>query len=164
MLLFTAPTSSVPLIFPSMLASRLEVIVQVYIVISLCNLHSLSVWDYINIHTKKNYTPICKAPFKCILRDNAHYVYFTVTPMDYIDLSTILSFPACGTKQCVDVTIVNDEVLENVESFNVTLERTPGLDMRIILDPVDGVVEIIDDDGLFFNFLERELHARLDIL
>ena len=70
--------------------------------------------------------------------------------MDYIGLSTILSFPACETKQCVNVTIVDDEVLENVELFDVTLERTPGLDMRIRLDPVDGVVEIIDDDGLFF--------------
>ena len=69
--------------------------------------------------------------------------------MDYIELSTILSFPTCGTRQCVNVTIVDDDVLENVESFDVTLERTPGLDMRITLDPVDGVIEIRDDDGLF---------------
>ena len=79
--------------------------------------------------------------------------------MDYIGLSTILSFPACETKQCVDVTIVDDEVLEKVESFDVTLEKTPGLDTRITLNPVDGVVEIIDEDGLFFNFLEKELHT-----
>ena len=81
--------------------------------------------------------------------------------MDYIELSTILNFPACGTKRCVDVTIVDDNVLENVESFTVTLERTPGLDMRITLDPVDGVVEITDDDGLFFNSSKRELYGRL---
>ena len=78
--------------------------------------------------------------------------------MDYIGLPTILNFPACETKQCVDV-IVDDEVLENVESFHVTLERTLGLDMRITLDPVDGVVEITDDDGLFFNSSDRELHG-----
>ena len=65
--------------------------------------------------------------------------------MDYGELSTILSFPTCGTRQCVNVTIVDDDVLENVESFDVTLERTPGLDARITLDPVDGMISIIDD-------------------
>ena len=58
----------------------------------------------------------------------------------------------------MNVTIVDDNVLENVESFNVTLE-TPGLDMRIALDPVDGVVEIRDGNiYLFSNSSERELH------
>ena len=80
--------------------------------------------------------------------------------MDYIGLSTIFSFPTCETKQCVNVTIVDDDVLENVKSFSVTLERTPGLDMRITLDPVDREIEITDDDGLFVSSSERELHGR----
>ena len=68
--------------------------------------------------------------------------------MDYIGVSTILMFETCDRRHCVNVTIVNDDVLERyVESFDVTLERTPGLDSRIRLDPVDGVVRIIDDDG-----------------
>ena len=62
-------------------------------------------------------------------------------------MSTILMFEACERRRCVNVTIVNDDVLEMTESFHVTLERTPGLDMRIRLDQVDGVVEITDDDG-----------------
>ena len=67
--------------------------------------------------------------------------------MDYLGLSTILMFPACQRRGCVNVTIVDDEVLEReVESFTVTLERTPGLDNRIALNPVDGVVEIRDND------------------
>ena len=74
-------------------------------------------------------------------------------------MSTILMFEACQRRSCVTVTIVDDEVLENVESFNVTLERTPSLDMRITLDPVDGVVEITDDDGLFLSFSERNCIA-----
>ena len=65
--------------------------------------------------------------------------------MDYIGPSTILRFPTCGTRQCVNVSIVDDDVLENVESFYVTLERTPGLDVRITLDPVDGIISITDD-------------------
>ena len=56
-------------------------------------------------------------------------------------------FAACQRRSCVNVTIVDDEVLEMVvESFNVTLERTPGLDNRITLNPVNGVVEIRDND------------------
>ena len=71
--------------------------------------------------------------------------------MDYIGLSTILNFPACGTKQCVDVTIVDDEVPEVDESFAVTLERTLGLNMRIRLNPVDGIIHIVDNDtGEFY--------------
>ena len=31
--------------------------------------------------------------------------------------------------------------------FVITLERTPGLDSRITLDPVDGVFEILDLEG-----------------
>ena len=65
--------------------------------------------------------------------------------MDYGELSTILSFRTCGTRQCVNMSIVDDDVLENVESFDVTLERTPGLDVRITLDPVDGTISITDD-------------------
>ena len=62
-------------------------------------------------------------------------------------MSTILMFEACERQRCVNVTIVDDDILEMTESFHVTLERTPGLDMRIRLDQVDGVVEITDDDG-----------------
>ena len=62
----------------------------------------------------------------------------------------LLNFPACGTKQCVDVVIVDDDVLENVESFHVTLGRTPGLDTRIRLSLVDGIINIIDDGGEFY--------------
>ena len=70
-----------------------------------------------------------------------------VPTMDYDPLSVNLNFAACETRQCVNATIVDDFVDEPIESFNVTLERTLGLDIRIRLDPVDGVVEIDDNDG-----------------
>ena len=47
------------------------------------------------------------------------------------------------------MTIRNDVILENIESFDVTLERTSDLDSRITLNPVNGVVEIIDNDGMY---------------
>ena len=71
----------------------------------------------------------------------------TVDPMDYLGINNILSFAACETRVCVNVPIVDDLVDEPLEVFDYTLERTPGLDPRIELNPVDGVVEIIDNDG-----------------
>ena len=76
-------------------------------------------------------------------------IFNTVSPMDYTGVSlAILMFGACERRRCVNVTIEND-VLENTESFDVTLERTTGLDGRITLDPVhvDGEIEITDNDG-----------------
>ena len=56
-------------------------------------------------------------------------------------------FGVCETRHCVNVTIVNDNELEEIESFEVTLERTPNLDSRIILAPVIATITIGDDDG-----------------
>ena len=58
-----------------------------------------------------------------------------------------LLFEACETRHCVNVSIVNDEELEQTESFAVTLKRTPGLDYRIILTPANTMVYITDDES-----------------
>ena len=57
-------------------------------------------------------------------------------------MDTILMFAACEMRSCVNVSIVDDMILENTESFDVILERTPDLDSRITLDPGNGIVEI----------------------
>ena len=49
----------------------------------------------------------------------------------------------------MNVTIVDDLVDEPHEYFNFTLERTPDLDTRISLNPVDGRIAIIDNDGKY---------------
>ena len=81
------------------------------------------------------------------------FLFSTVDPMDYAGISNILSFAACEIRRCVNVTIVDDLVDEPLEFFDYTLERTPGLDPRIELNPVDGRVEIIDNDGMFFTLV-----------
>ena len=67
--------------------------------------------------------------------------------MDYEAPSTVLMFTACEIRSCVNVTIVDDVVDELEEIFDVTLERTPGLDSRIRINPADGQILIIDNDG-----------------
>ena len=69
--------------------------------------------------------------------------------MDYGEvLDAPLVFPSCERRSCLDIPIVDDDVPENSELFNVSLERN-GLDSRITLDPVDGLVEITDNESMF---------------
>ena len=75
-----------------------------------------------------------------------YFHIFTVDPMDYIEVSRILRFAACEARQCLNVTIVSDLMDEPVEEFDITLERTIGLDTRIRLAPVDASVIINDDN------------------
>ncbi|CAI8022403.1 hypothetical protein GBAR_LOCUS13163 [Geodia barretti] len=70
-----------------------------------------------------------------------------VETMDYGAIDETLMFDACETRKCVNVTITDDLVDEQQELFTYTLTRTPSLDPRIELDPIDGTVEIIDSDG-----------------
>ena len=74
--------------------------------------------------------------------------------MDYSAVSIILMFAACETRQCVNIPIVNNKTLEMAESFVVTLERTPELTNRIILNPVDGDVNILDDDDCKYDSMK----------
>ena len=66
--------------------------------------------------------------------------------MDYVEHSTTLRFSACETRQCVNVAIVDDLTDEPEEGFGITLERTPDLNSRIILNPVNGEI-LIQDNG-----------------
>ena len=47
----------------------------------------------------------------------------------------------------MNLPIVDDEIVEETESFKVTLERPTDLDGNITLGEVDGVVEMTDNDG-----------------
>ena len=74
-------------------------------------------------------------------------IIIIVSPMDYGALCTILAFAACETRQCVNMTIVDDFEVEPNEDFLYTLERAPGLNFYIRLNPVEGEVIIFDNDG-----------------
>ena len=70
---------------------------------------------------------------------------------DYNVVSTQRVIEKCGNMTCLDVTIIDDNVVEIIESFEVRLMATPGLDHSI---SVDGSAEItiIDNDSEFQLF------------
>ena len=74
----------------------------------------------------------------------------TVEPVDYTGITEVLTFAACATRECRTIVIIEDDTAEDIETFNVTLTQTnSGLDLRITLEPVDAVVEIIDANSKY---------------
>ena len=67
--------------------------------------------------------------------------------MDYRPIDEIIMFDECQRRRCVNIAIIQDLVEEVDESFTIHLRRTVGHSTRILLDPEDGVIELVDDDG-----------------
>ena len=76
-----------------------------------------------------------------------YILYHIVSPIDYVGVNMILMFAACEIRQCVSMIIVDDLEDEMIENILYTLERGPGLNPKIELDPVEGEIEILDNDG-----------------
>ena len=66
---------------------------------------------------------------------------------DYRAVSKLMTVPKCARDICERISIVNDLSLEDTESFNIYVNRTAGLDLRIILERVTAIVTITDDDS-----------------
>ena len=54
---------------------------------------------------------------------------------------------------CIEIEIIDDGLVEDVESFIVVLTSTDGLDDRIIL--VKGVITIEDNDGELLTMIDN---------
>ena len=65
-----------------------------------------------------------------------------------IPIPPVLRFGRCEKKNCVNVTIINDNRLEETESFNISLEGRRGLSSRFVFDPQEMSVTITDEDGM----------------
>lgn len=65
-----------------------------------------------------------------------------VAPSDYMSLHISVIFLSCQKQKCVSVAINKDEMVEEVESFYLTLERVPGMDRHIIIDQTSSAITI----------------------
>ena len=68
---------------------------------------------------------------------------------------TFLTFSTCQSRQCVNVSITDDTLKEQNESFTISLERSTGFDARITLDPSESTVIILNDDSKLFIKLAK---------
>ena len=65
-------------------------------------------------------------------------------PDDYESVLEELTFSAGLERQCVDVTIQDDDIAEGLEDFTAGLNTSVD---RVILDPDVATVNIADNDG-----------------
>lgn len=77
---------------------------------------------------------------------------------DFVPVSTSLRFSECENRSCAEIEIVFDNEIEDTETFDITLEKTIGLDRRIILGAVDGYVSILDVPSKWRNKVYRQLY------
>ena len=76
--------------------------------------------------------------------------FFIVQGRDYTLNDRALNFGACSKKECLTVDIIDDDLIEDTETFTITLQP-PSQDFteRIILSPNVTTVAIEDEHGLF---------------
>ena len=70
---------------------------------------------------------------------------------DFSDDQVTIEIPAESTRECVNVTVINDDVVECDELFNVTLTVEEGQDPGVVAEfniiQSHSTATIIDDDG-----------------
>ena len=72
----------------------------------------------------------------------------SVSGRDYWSPTSNLRFGTCETKECFPIEIIDDDLIEETESFNVTLEKSTGLSrfFNILESSRVETVFIIDND------------------
>ena len=59
-----------------------------------------------------------------------------------------MTFPSCGKRRCVNVSIVNDDLIsEPEEKFTISLSAVPVPPHLILVHPATGEVVITGDDS-----------------
>ena len=70
------------------------------------------------------------------------------SPADFdalVDITKRISF--CTIQDCIDINMNDDELVEGVEEFKISISRSDDLDSRIHLSPITAVIAINDDDS-----------------
>ena len=72
----------------------------------------------------------------------------------------VLQFDECDLLSAAQISIVDDRLVEHTETFNVRMERAPGLDDSIIWFTSEITVEITDDDQATVSFRNTDNWVR----
>lgn len=87
-------------------------------------------------------------------------------PTDYGAVCSNLVFSPCELEKCVNVWIIDDDVVEKDESLQLILEATSNENPNIELDPerVNGRITIQDDDGKYSMSKYMQLSETISFL
>ena len=91
---------------------------------------------------------------------------FSDAGVDYIPPEGIFRFSAGEKEDCFDIEILDDEFLEPLETFTVSLMPTESLGNEIVFSRDTIVVRIIDRDGkvLVYFWSMPSIHANVFFL
>ena len=78
-----------------------------------------------------------------------------VLGLDFGDVLTILSFSGQVSRQCLNISIAMDGIVEPAESFNVVLETS---DPAVVLGTSTAQVLITDSDSKWSNIYTLQPH------
>ena len=85
---------------------------------------------------------------------------------DFTQTRSVLRIRACELRQCVSVSIINDGISEDTETFTIHLEKSFGLGNTFIVDPSVKVIIITDNDGMFVvhvEYFNHNTHMSCDV-
>ena len=71
-------------------------------------------------------------------------IYHIIEPSDFSLATSTVTFSPGQSRACYNQAVVNDDVPENTESFDVSIIDNPAIDIG---DPGVTRIDIIDDDG-----------------
>ena len=74
-----------------------------------------------------------------------------------MEFPIVLTFSKCDKVQCKEVVIIDDTTVEKEESFGLILERLPGVNSFVEIDPNRTMITILDNDSKYSR-LGAELH------
>lgn len=78
------------------------------------------------------------------------YVHALVSDQDFQPLYEVAEVPVCEDRVCVNITIIDDSIVEDTETFYITLERNARLPFRrVIFLPNNSKsrVNLFDDES-----------------
>ena len=79
--------------------------------------------------------------------------FLSIDGSDYVELvplnNPLVPFNSDPSthRQCFNITIINDEALEDTERFSLNLTLAEGSTVPVVVDPDVSEVEITDQDG-----------------
>ena len=68
---------------------------------------------------------------------------------DYSLTDSYLRVNRCAIRSCLSINIINDDKLEDLEYFTVSLERSFGVNNRFSIENMERNVTIADHDGTY---------------
>ena len=99
--------------------------------------------------------------YACVCFVMMHVCLFSDVGVDYVPPEGIFRFSAGEMEDCFDIVILDDELLEPLETFTVSLMPSESLGNDIVFSQDTIVVRIIDRDGkvLVYSLNMPSIHA-----